>query len=233
MHIPDGYLSPQTYLPLYAATIALISVAIKKIKRVMSVKLVPYLGMASAFSFIIMMFNIPIPGGTTGHATGAALIALVLGPWVAVVSVSVALILQAFIFGDGGITAIGANCFNIAVVIPFVSYAVFKLVSGKISSPARLNLAAFLAGYVGLCMGAVVTGVEFGIQPLIASAGGQALYSPYPLEVAVPVMALEHLLIFGIVEGVVTMFVFKYFYKNNLEMVEVLKGSNVRLTEKV
>src|SRR6266542_3442805 len=98
MHIPDGYLSPQTYIPLYAVFISFIGIAVRKIKKRMSIKLIPFLGMASAFSFLIMMFNIPIPGGSSGHAVGAPLIALILGPWVAVVSVSVAIILQALIF---------------------------------------------------------------------------------------------------------------------------------------
>jgi cobalt/nickel transport system permease protein len=109
MHIPDGYLGPQTYIPLYVVFISIITVAIKKLKKQLTAKLVPFLGMASAFTFLIMMFNIPIPGGTSGHAVGAALVAIILGPWASMVSVSVALIIQALVFGDGGITAIGAG----------------------------------------------------------------------------------------------------------------------------
>jgi len=82
-----------------------------------------------AFSFVIMMFNVPLPGGTTGHAVGAALAAIILGPEVATIAVSIALIIQAFFFGDGGILAIGANCFNMAVVIPYVSYAIYRTLS--------------------------------------------------------------------------------------------------------
>ena len=100
-------------------------------KKELSTKQIPYLAMAAAFSFLIHMFNIPIPGGTTGHAVGAGIIAILLGPWTAVMAVSVVLIIQAIVFGDGGITAIGANCFNMAVVIPFVSYWVFRLINGK------------------------------------------------------------------------------------------------------
>ena len=91
MHIPDGYLSPQTYIPLYGATMAFWGIALKKIKKEVSAKQVPYLAMAAAFSFLIQMFNIPIPGGTTGHAVGAGIIALLLGPWTAVIAVSVKL----------------------------------------------------------------------------------------------------------------------------------------------
>ncbi|MEW6739537.1 MAG: cobalt transporter CbiM [Nitrospirota bacterium] len=220
MHIPDGYLSPQTYVPLYGASFIFWAVALKRLKRDVPVKYVPYLAMAAAFSFLIQMFNIPIPGGTTGHAVGAGIIAILLGPWTAVIAVSVVLIIQAIVFGDGGITAIGANCFNMAVVMPFVSYWVFKLVRGNATAGFRLHVASFLSGYIGLSISAIVTAIEFGIQPLIAmSPDGRPLYAPYPLSVAVPVMALEHLLLFGIVEGIVTVLLLKYFLKHEPELI--------------
>jgi len=223
MHIPDGYLSPQTYVPLYAAFAGFIGVALKKVRQTLSAKNIHYLGMAAAFSFLIMMFNVPIPGGTTGHAVGAAIVALVLGPWTAVVAVSVALIIQAFLFGDGGITAIGANCFNMAVVMPFTALLVFKLVRGKIAAGWRVHLASFLAGYISLVAAAAVTAVEFGIQPIIASADGKPLYAPYGLEIALPAMVIEHLVLFGIIEGLVTMLVLMYFIKNDRESVYALQ----------
>lgn len=225
MHIPDGYLSPQTYIPLYAVAVAFWVVALKKIKKKLSHRHIPYLAMAAAFSFLIMMFNIPIPGGTTGHAVGAGIIAILLGPWAAVLAVSVVLMIQAIIFGDGGITAIGANCFNMAVVMPFVSYWVFILIKGK-GTGNRFYAAAFLAGYSGLSAAAIITGVEFGIQPLIASApDGMPLYAPYPLSVAVPAMALEHMALFAIIEGMVTAMILKYFIRNEPEIVYSLHGS--------
>jgi cobalt/nickel transport system permease protein len=225
MHIPDGYLGPQTYVPLYGVSIGFWAIAQKKLKKQLSLKHVPYLGMAAAFSFLIMMFNIPIPGGTTGHAVGAGIIAILLGPWTAVIAVSVVLIIQAILFGDGGITAIGANCFNMAVVMPFVSYGLFKLIRGKSEWGIRVAVAAFLSGYIGLVVAALFTAVEFGIQPLIASgADGRPLYAPYPLSVAVPAMAIEHLFLFGIAEGLVTMLLLKYFLKNEHDLVYAITG---------
>ena len=225
MHIPDGYLSPQTYLPLYGVSFVFWSVALKKMKKELSVKHIPYLAMAAAFSFLIMMFNVPIPGGTTGHAVGGGIIAILLGPWTAVIAVSVGLIIQAIVFGDGGITAIGANCFNMAVGMPFVSYWVFKLIRGNAVSNARLTIAAFLSGYIGLSVAAIATGIEFGIQPMIASGpDGRPLYAPYPLSVALPAMALEHMLLFSIVEGVVTVLLFKYFVKHEPDLVYAITG---------
>ncbi len=223
MHIPDGYLSPQTYGPLYGASLVFWAVGLKKIKNELSNRQIPYLAMAAAFSFLIMMFNIPIPFGTSGHAVGAGIIAVLLGPWTAVMAVSVVLIIQALVFGDGGITAIGANCFNMAVAMPFVSYGVFKLIGGAPHQVKRLSIAAFLSGYVGLSVAAVLTALEFGIQPIIAQgADGRPLYAPYPLSVALPAMLLEHLLLFSVVEGVATFMLFRYFLKHEPDLIHAL-----------
>jgi len=127
MHIPDGYLGPLTYGVMYAVTVPFWAVASWKMNRTLKAKQAPYLAIGAAFSFVIMMFNIPIFGGTTGHATGATLIAILIGPWAGVIAVSVALIIQALLFGDGGITAIGANCFNMAIAGVFVGYGVYRL----------------------------------------------------------------------------------------------------------
>lgn len=212
MHIPDGYLGPQTYVPLMGVFVAAVAVAVKKIRKEVPARNIPYLGMAAAFSFIIMMFNLPIPGGTTGHAVGSALIAILFGPWVAVVAVSVALIIQALIFGDGGITAIGANCFNMAVFMPFIAYYTFKIINGRSQKSGRIMIAAFAAGYLSLVLTAVLTATEFGLQPLIATgADGKSLYCPYDLKIAIPAMAIEHLVLFGVAEGLVTALIVRFF----------------------
>jgi cobalt/nickel transport system permease protein len=190
-------------------------IALKKIKNEVSAKQIPYLAMAAAFSFLIQMFNIPIPGGTTGHAVGAGIIALLLGPWTAVIAVSVVLIIQAFVFGDGGITAIGANCINMAIIMPFVAFWTFNVIKGPSKSGTRFIAAAFLSGYIGLTAAALSAAFMFGIQPVIASGpDGRPLYAPYPLSIAIPAMAIEHLLLFSIVEGVVTVMLIRYFLKH-------------------
>src|SRR5450756_2021281 len=195
MHIPDGYLGPQTYAVLDAAIVPAWWFAGARVKKTLRAKQVPLMALAAAFSFVIMMFNVPVIGGSTGHAVGATLIAILLGPWSACIAISIALVIQAGLFGDGGITAIGANCFNMAVVAPFVGYYLFRLVAGDSPSSSRRVVASGVAAYVALVAAAIVAGVEFGIQPYLAhTAGGQALYAPYKLGVAVPAMALEHLL---------------------------------------
>ena len=206
MHIPDGYLGPQTYAVLDVAIIPIWIIAARKIKRTLKTRQIPLLALGSAFAFVIMMFNVPVLGGSTGHAVGATLIAIILGPWAACISVSIALVIQALVFGDGGITAIGANCINMAVVIPFVGYYLYRLLAGDAPTITRRTISSGVASYVAIVAASICAGFEFGIQPYIAhTAGGQALYAPYPLGVAVPSMALEHLLFFGWVEAVVTM----------------------------
>ena len=212
MHIPDGYLSPQTYLPLYGITIPILAMAARRVKQTLRSRQAPYLALGAAFSFVIMMFNIPAPGGTSGHAVGAALVAILLGPWAACLAVSIALIIQALFFGDGGITALGANCLNMAVVMPFAGYYSYRLIAGSTPLTSKLRvLAGAVAGYLALNLAALYTAIQFGIQPLLASgADGRPLYAPYPLTVAVPAMALEHLLLFGFLEAAVTALVIGY-----------------------
>ncbi len=220
MHIPDGYLGPATYGTLYAITIPFWAIASWKMNKTLKTKQAPYLALGAAFSFVIMMFNVPIVGGTTGHATGATLIAILLGPWAAIICVSTALIIQALLFGDGGITALGANCFNMAVVGGLIGYGIYRLIAaGTDVKNTRRRVAGAIAAYISLNISALITGVEFGIQPLLErSATGQPLYSPFPLSVAVPAMAGEHLLVFGFAEALVTALVIKYFQKNDPEM---------------
>jgi cobalt/nickel transport system permease protein len=103
----------------------------------------------SAFSFVVMMFNIPIPGGTSGHATGVGILAVLFGPWVAFFSLSAVLLLQAALFGDGGILAFGANAICMGFFGAFGAYYAYRLVS-KYSNQ---KIAGFAAGYAGTVLG--------------------------------------------------------------------------------
>src|SRR5580700_10901680 len=144
MHIPDGYLSPATCTALYASSAPFWYVGLRRVKKLLHTRLVPLLSLFAAFSFVIMMFNLPLPGGTTGHAVGVGIAAVVLGPWASMLAISIALIIQALFFGDGGITAIGANCFNMAIAGSLASYAIYRAISGRapIESPRRVVAAA-------------------------------------------------------------------------------------------
>ncbi len=206
MHIPDGYLSPQTAIPFVVAMVPIWGIAVKKVQSELKKKEIPVLAIGAAFSFAIMMFNLPIPGGSSAHAVGAVLLAILLGPWAACIGVSTALIIQALIFGDGGILAVGANCFNIAFIMPWVGYLTYKLIKGQADNlSGRAMAAAFIAGYVGLNAAALFTAVEFGSQyHLFQAADGTPLFFPVPLKVAVIAMMSEHLVLAGPVEGLVT-----------------------------
>ncbi len=212
MHIPDGYLSPVTCAVMYAASTSFWAVASRRTRELMASRTVPLLSVFSAFAFVIMMFNIPLPGGTSGHAVGGTLIAVALGPWAAIIGVSVALLIQAVFFGDGGILAFGANAFNMAIVLPMVGYGFYRLIAG--ASPAsswRRVAGAGIGGYLGLNASALFTAIEFGLQPLLFhAADGTPLYSPFGMATAIPAMMVPHLLVAGVAEAVVTVLVVRY-----------------------
>ncbi|MDD3345957.1 MAG: cobalt transporter CbiM [Candidatus Omnitrophica bacterium] len=220
MHIPDGYLGPETCGFFYLVMFPLWTAASRIVKKTLSARKIPFLAVGAAFSFVIMMLNVPIPGGTTGHAVGGALVAILVGPWAACIAISVALVIQALLFGDGGITAIGANCFIMAFLLPFSGYYIYRLISGKSAlTSARRVFAAGIAGYAAINIAAATAGFVFGIQPLLhKSASGLALYCPYGLNVALPVMLGEHLLVFGWIEALVTAAVVAYLQKHEPEL---------------
>ncbi len=223
MHIPDGYLSPATCATLYVAAAPFWYIALQRVKRLLSTRLVPLLSLFAAFSFVIMMFNLPLPGGTTGHAVGMGIASIVLGPWASMLAVSVALLIQALFFGDGGITAFGANCFNMAIVGSLVAYWVYRAIAGRtaINSPRRV-VAGAVAGYVAINVAALLAAIEFGIQPMLfTDASGAPLYAPYPLSVAIPAMMLGHLTIAGLAELVVTGGVVAYLQRSDPSLLKL------------
>ena len=206
MHIPDNYLSPQTDAVMAVAMVPVWVHCIKKVRATLDREHMAFLGICAAFSFLLMMFNVPLPGGTTGHAVGGALIALLLGPEAAAIAVSVALALQALLFGDGGILSFGANCFNMAFVLPFAAAIVFRALNSRLHDKSwGTSVSAIVSGWVGLCLAALCAAIEFGIQPMLfTNASGAPLYCPFPLSVSIPAMMIPHMLVAGVVEGVAT-----------------------------
>jgi cobalt/nickel transport system permease protein len=216
MHIPDNYLSPATCAVMGAAMVPVWAVAVKKVGAEVEKAKIPLLGIAAAFSFLLMMFNIPLPGGTTGHAVGGVLLAVMLGPWSACISVSIALLVQALLFGDGGILSFGANCFNMAFVLPFLGYFIYTFIRRRVRKPAAEYAGLAAASYVALVMASLCVAIELGLQPLLAhDAAGLPLYCPYPLSVAVPAMLIPHLVVAGVVEAAFTVAVFTFIRKTS------------------
>jgi len=241
MHIPDHYLSPQTCAVMTAAVIPAWAVSIKKIRLELPLKKISLMGVGAAFSFLGMMFNIPLPGGTTGHAVGGTLIAILLGPYAACISVSMALLLQALIFGDGGILAFGANCFNMAFVLPFVGYAIACMISPGLRNSSGIMAAsgtgtlpqasgrnnrkkdligAAIGSYFGINAAALCAAIEFGIQPMLfTDSVGNALYCPYDLSISIPAMMIPHLAVAGFVEAIFTVAVYAFVRKVSPDLI--------------
>ncbi len=239
MHIPDGYLSPVTSLVMALLALPFWVIGIRKIRQTMNSRSIPLIALLAAFSFVIMMFNFPIPGGTTAHAIGGTIAAIILGPEAATIVVSIALVIQAFFFGDGGITAIGANSFNMAVTVPYIAYAIYRAFSKNQPLNSRRRLVgAAVGGWAGVTAAAFFAGIEFGLQPLLfKAADGSPLYAPYPLSVSIPAMVIPHALLASVAEGLLAALVVAYLQRSNIGVLEAAEkpailaeaGSPVRL----
>ncbi len=227
MHIPDGYLGPETYGSFWAVTLGLLYVAGRKLKKTLKAADAPLLALGAAASFVVMMFNVPIMGGTSGHATGGMLLAVVLGPWAAFICMSIALAVQALVFGDGGITSYGANCFNMAFAGVFAGWALYRLLAGKKENiekkknkNKRILFAAGCGAYFGINVAAFLTALELGIQPILdKGADGRPLYSPFPLKVTIPALMAGHLTLFGFAEVAFTVLALAYLLKSHPELI--------------
>ena len=198
MHIPENYLSPSTCAVMAAAMVSVWTYSVKKVKEEIPKVKMPLLGIGAAFSFLGMMFNIPLPGGTTGHAVGGTLIAI--------------------LTGSPSAGCIGANCFNMAFILPFLGFAIYKLIWEK---TGKRKLAAGIGSYIGINAAAFCAAIEFGIQPLLfTDAAGKALYCPYPLTISIPAMMIGHLTLFGIAEIVLTTAILAFVEKISPETLE-------------
>jgi cobalt/nickel transport system permease protein len=224
MHIPDGYLAPAFSVGMGVVTAPSWVLATRRVRRVLNQRTVPLLAIFAALCFTIMMFNVPVPGGTTAHGVGGTLVAIVLGPAAAAIVVSTALIIQALFFGDGGILAIFANCFNMGVVLPVVGYYTYRLIAGHAPLlSTRRVWAAGIGAYVGITVAALLVGIELGLQPALFNADGRPLYSPYGLAVAIPAMLVAHLFGASLVEGIITGLGLAYLQQHHPEYLTSLR----------
>jgi cobalt/nickel transport system permease protein len=206
--------------------------ASQRVKKIVKSRYVPLVAIGSAFSFLVMMFNVPIPDGTTAHAVGAVIIAILLGRWAAVIAVSIALAVQALFFGDGGVLAFAANSFNMAFVMPFVGYGLYKIIAGREPLTSRRRvIAAGIGGYVGINAAALAAAIEFGLQPsLFHTANGTPLYAPFHLAQTIPAMMIPHLLVAGLVEAGISAGVVAYLQRANVPLLRV-NAPDVPVTE--
>ena len=191
MHIPDGYLS--VAIPAFIITILFWGIAIKKIK--ITDRQVPIMGLLTALFFAAMFMNFPIIGGTSAHLLGGASIGLILGPFSGLISMTIIIVLQAFLFGDGGLTSLGANILNMGIIGVFIPCIIFSGINRITKLDGKKIFGAiFIAAFVGDVLAAISAGTELGLSTPTFQ---------YGLSVAVPAMAINHSII-GVAEGIVT-----------------------------
>ncbi len=193
MHIPDGFLSVVVSVVLWGISILMIAIALRKVNQNLNEKDVPLMGVLAAAIFAGQMLNFAVTGGTSGHLLGAALAAIVLGPWPAVLVMTAVVSTQALIFQDGGLLALGANLFNMAVIGVAVGYSVYWLVQ-RLSGGQKWGLfvGSFAAGWMSIFIASLAAALQL------------ALSGTSPANLAVPAMAGIHALI-GLGEGLITL----------------------------
>jgi cobalt/nickel transport system permease protein len=202
----------------------------RKVRASLGTRQVPLLALGSAFCFTIMMFNMPALGGTTAHPVAGTLIAVLLGPWAAVLGISVSLAIQALFFGDGGLLAFGANCFAMAFGLPFIGYSIYRLLSARLSAQSPMRaVCSGIGAYFGVNAAAALVAVLLGIQPaLFREPNGHALYFPFGLSITLPAMLLTHLLVAGPAEAIVTALVVRYAQRAQLPLYAVSETNEPR-----
>jgi cobalt/nickel transport system permease protein len=192
LHAPDGFLSLPVALAMWALTIAVLAVAVRRTNRSLSERAVPLLGVMAAFIFAAQLFNFQVVGGTSGHVLGGVLAAVLLGPWAGTLVMACVVSVQALLFQDGGLVVLGANIFNIGVVGTLGGYALYRGLVRLLGGEARGRVpAAAAAAWVAVLGGALAMALQLGISGTV------------PIGVTLPAMLGVHALI-GIGEALVT-----------------------------
>lgn len=193
MHIPDGFLDlPQAGLLVVAAAI-LLGIAAKRAEGSLERGAGPLVGVMAAGIFAAQMLNWPLPGGTSAHFVGGALVAILLGPHLGALAMASVVTIQAIVFGDGGVLALGANVFNMAIVDVYVGYVVYRLLADR-----NRAVAVFAAGWLGITAAALAAAVQLGLSSAFA----------YDVGTVVTIMGVGHLLL-GLIEGAITLLVYR------------------------
>jgi cobalt/nickel transport system permease protein len=194
MHVYDGYIDPATAVVMFAVSIVFLAWAWKKVKADYPRSFVALLAISSAFVFAAQMINFPIMLGTSGHLVGGTFLAVLLGPYAAMLSMTIILLMQAFFFADGGLLALGANVFNMAI-IGALSIFLVKLLTRNNKSPKRFASSVFISSWLSVVVGSLVAAIEIGTSQAGLNAGG--------ITVFVPAVLFWYMII-GLGEGAIT-----------------------------
>jgi len=219
MHIPDGFLDISICIITYLVVIIFWALALRKMKKVLSEKHIPLMATLTAMFFAAQMMNYPIIGGTTAHLLGGPILAIALGPYAGLISMTLILFIQALLFGDGGITTLGANVLNMGVVGVFIPYLIFLLSLKIMKGKSGIVVGAFLGGLIGDIISAIFAGFELGLS---------TLSFPYSIQVAVTVMSIHHFFI-GIGEGIVTAIIISTLFKQRPDLLRLPKIAPIGL----
>jgi cobalt/nickel transport system permease protein len=205
MHIPDGLISPQTYLPALALALPLWALAGRKLRAGLGDEVLPQLAVFTALAFLLSTLMLPLPGGTSGHAVGVGMLALIFGPWIAFLAYSLVLLLQALVVGAGGITSLPVNALAIGFVgawVTFVLHAVLRRFGDAVAIGASVWLAVMVS--------ALLLALVLGLQPWIAQApDGMPRFFPFGPAITVPALLIPHALI-GAGEAALTLLVVRH-----------------------
>ena len=205
MHIPDGFIAPQMYIPAYAAATGLWTYALRRLRSSLHEEMIPRLAMLTAFCFVATMVMVPLPGGTSAHIMGVAIPALIFGVWTAFIAVSVVLLLQALLFGAGGVTALPLNALAMGMVGSLAAVGSYRLLRHL-----HEGFSLCVAGWLSVNASALLLALALGLQPAIAhGSDGRPLFFPFGLSVTLPAVMIPHALI-GIGEGVLTLLVWRF-----------------------
>lgn len=205
MHIPDGFLSPQTWLPAAGLAAGAWAWAARGLRERLDETTVPRLAMLTALAYGLGLIMVPLPGGTSGHAIGVALLALLFGLRGAFLAYSMVLLLQALLFGAGGVTALPVNALAMGLAGGATALATFRLLR-----PMHEDTAVFVAAWLSVMVSGLAVAAILGLQPLIAQRpDGSPLFFPFGWEVTLPAVLLPHALI-GLGEGALTLLVWRY-----------------------
>jgi cobalt/nickel transport system permease protein len=213
MHIPDGLMSPEVLILGWIVAVPVIAIAIWKLNKNIDERAIPFMAMLAAGIFVAQMLNFPVGGGTTGHLIGATLAVILLGPYAAIVVITAILVIQCFVFGDGGITALGLNLANMAVIAPFIGWTTTRFLSGRMDKVGML-----LAAWLSVVMAALACALELSLSYELSN-GAYGISAGF----AIPAMFGYHVLI-GIGEAAITGGVVLYLAKVSPGILRIKDG---------
>lgn len=206
MHIPDGFLAANTWVPAWVISVGGLGYCVKRASEALKDKMVPLMGVMAAFIFAAQMLNFPVVAGTSGHLLGGVLAAVLLGPYAGAVVIAVVLAVQCLVFQDGGLTALGANILNMSFIGTMGGYIIYSLIRKAIGDNKGILMGAAIAAWVSVVLASSACAIELAVS------------GTSPLKIVLPAMVLVHMLI-GIGEAIISVFVLSFVLKTRPDLI--------------